>query len=380
VKLAVLTTGRQDWGALRSICQYVQKHPRFELQLIAGGMQCSRYFGETVRLVQEAGISVLEELKWIPDDQVPSAPEQAGEAIKMIAQALQRQRSEALLLYGDRLETAAAALAATFSMVPIIHVSGGEETLGAFDNQLRNAVTKMSHLHFVSHETAAMHVKAMGEDPGTVYSVGDPLLDNLYRNDLATRPELEAFLQGSLKPPLVIVTLHPATLGEDPTLEVGALAKAINSVEATFVITRPNSDPGHEAILTALMETTQKPRHFIVPALGERLYWGLMLIADAMVGNSSSGLVEAPAVQLPVVNVGDRQSGRLRGKNVLDVPPDPFRIATALRAALNPSFRAGLEGSSSPYGDGQSSDRIVKILEAWTPPRPPRKSSRVLYG
>jgi UDP-hydrolysing UDP-N-acetyl-D-glucosamine 2-epimerase len=329
--------------------------------------------------VEEAGFKGYERLAWISDD-VPSAAEQAGEALKMVAQVLEKRKPQALIILGDRFETAAAALAATITLIPIIHISGGEETEGAFDNQLRHAITKMSHLHLVGSEDAAARLKAMGEDPKNMHVVGDPLLDNLHRKDLASREELEEFIGGPLQAPVIIVTLHAATLGDSAESECRALIDAIDRVEGTYVITQPNSDPGHEIIRALLLNAAEKPRRYFVPSLGDRRYWGLMLCADAMIGNSSSGIVEAPTVELPVVNIGDRQKGRLRASNVIDVSPDSERIADALQTALTLSFRMALRGSASPYGDGHSAERIVKILTGWVPPRPPIKSSvRIPY-
>jgi UDP-hydrolysing UDP-N-acetyl-D-glucosamine 2-epimerase len=371
--VAVLTTGRQDWGALRGLCLALEAHPAFELCLLAGGMHGSRQFGATASLIEQAGLRPRELLRWIPDQGVPPAAEQAAGALSAVAAALAHYRPDALVVMGDRLETAAAGLAATLGLVPLVHISGGEETEGAFDNQLRHALTKLSHLHLVGNEDAAERLRAMGEDPATVHVVGDPLLDNLHRPDLATRAELEEFLGGPLTPPVVIVTLHPATLGGDPAFEARAVARAMDAVPATYVITRPNSDPGHEAIVAAFAEAARRPRRYFVEALGDCLYWGLLRQADAMLGNSSSGIVEAPAVALPVVNVGDRQKGRLRGGNILDVSPDVGEISEALTAALDAQIRGRLRDLPSPYGDGRSTERIVRVLETWTPPRPPRK-------
>ena len=210
---------------------------------------------------------------------------------------------------------------------------------------------------------------SMGEDPATVHVVGAPGLDNLWRRDLWGLTALESRLGLPLKPPVVIVTLHSATLGDDPRDEVSALVAAMNEIPATYIITAPNTDPGHEH----LMEWNIKHPHRFVSELGACAYWGLMQIADAMVGNSSSGMIEAPALQLPVVNIGDRQKGRLRGANVIDVDPVDHEIASAMIWALTPEFRVSLRGTSSPYGDGTSGDRIAKVLSAWRPPNPPRK-------
>lgn len=366
MRLAVLTTGRQDWGILRSTCLLLRERSDFELVLVAGGMCCEPRFGAGVAHLEADGFAPAEQLRWVGEREDAPVQQQAGDALRLVGEALVRQRADALLLVGDRFETAAAALAATLARVPIVHLHGGEETLGAFDNALRHAITKLAHLHLVSHSVHAKRVVAMGEDPATVHVVGAPGLDNLHRGDLATRDELERDLGIALQPPVVLVTLHPATLGASPESEVGALADAMDRVDATYVITLPNADPGALAIRQRLLAVAQGPRRRSAEALGERRYFGLMQVCDAMLGNSSSGLIEAPVLRLPVVNIGDRQKGRLRAPNVVDVGVDGAAIAAALTRVLAPAFRAALP-SEGPFGDGHAGERIVEILAAWQP-------------
>ncbi len=375
-KIAVLTTGRQDWGILRSTCQLLLGSPDFTLQLLVGGMHCSTRHGQTERLLQQEGFTAAARLPFVPDAGEASASVQAAEALRLTGEALAHLRPEAFLLVGDRFENAAAAVAATVHRLPIIHLHGGEETEGAFDNALRHAITKMSHLHLVSHPLHAQRVISMGEDPATVHIVGAPGLDNVHRRDLPDRAQLESHLGMRLEPPVVLVTLHPATLGGDPAQEAEALAGAMDAVEATYVITLPNEDPGNGAIRERLKAAATAPRRTAVDALGEQRYWGMLKIADAMLGNTSSGLIEAPAAGLPAVNIGDRQKGRVRGENVLDTPADPDALAAALRQALGPKFREQCRASRGPFGDGNSAPRILKILREWTPPDPPVKRMR----
>jgi UDP-hydrolysing UDP-N-acetyl-D-glucosamine 2-epimerase len=372
-RFAVLSTGRQDWGILRGLSQLLREDPGLELQLILGGMHCSDRFGRTGRMVVEEGFRPSDELSWIPETGALEAERQAGEATWMVAQALRRGRPAALVLVGDRFETAAAALGATLARVPIVHLHGGEETEGAFDNALRHAITKLSHLHFTSHENHTARIVSMGEDPATVHTVGAPGLDNLLRGDLASREELEQWLGLALRPPVVIVTLHPVTLSGDPVQEVAATVAAMDAMNATYVITLPNVDPGNEPVRQVLKRAAAKPGRVAVDALGECRFWGLLRVADAMLGNSSSALIEAPAVGLPAVNIGERQKGRLRGGNVLDVPPVADSIVAALRQALTPEFRAHANAAPAPFGKGGASARIVSVLRSWTPPQPPVK-------
>jgi UDP-hydrolysing UDP-N-acetyl-D-glucosamine 2-epimerase len=372
--IAVLTTGRQDWGILRSTCVAIRATDGLELRLLAGGMHLSAAHGSTVRLLRDDGFAPNVEIAWI-DDPATQAAHQAGAALERIGEDLAAHRPDAIVLAGDRFETAAAALAATLARVPIVHLHGGEQTLGAFDDALRHAITKLSHLHLVSEPEHAARVIALGEDPATVHVVGAPGLDNADRPDLPDRAALAADLGISLEPPVVIVTLHPETLGTGPDGLSDAVITAMDTIPATYVVTLPNSDPDADRIRTRLLDATAgHPRRVAVEALGERRFWGLLRTADAMLGNSSSAIVEAPAVGLPAVNVGDRQRGRHRGSNVIDAAPDGSAVTAALARALDPATRkAALEGRP-PLADGRVGERIARIIAAWEPPVPPRKA------
>jgi UDP-hydrolysing UDP-N-acetyl-D-glucosamine 2-epimerase len=369
-RIAVLTSGRQDWGILRSTCALLAADPRFELCLLVGGMHCEPTFGRTLRLIEAEGYTPAEELAWITAESLERPASQAGAAVGLIGEALARQRPEALMLVGDRFETLAAGLAATLERVPIVHLHGGEQTLGAFDNAFRNALTQMSQLHLVSHPSHAARVVSMGIDAETVHVVGAPGNDNLYRQDLPGRAELEQTLELRLTDPVVLVTFHPTTLGGDPDAEVQQLCLALDRVPATYVITLPNADPGNTAIRARLLTAADHhPSRRAVDALGERRYWGLLRIARALLGNSSSALIEGAAAGVPAVNVGDRQMGRLRGANVIDVPCAVDAIVDALTQALRPEFYAAMRDAPSPYLSGSAAERIVDILGTWSPER-----------
>ena len=371
---AVLSSGRQDWGILRSLCGALRDAPGFELQLILGGMHGSPEFGRTRDLVvDEEGFLPALELEWIDVENVEKPGDQAGRALQQVHQALEHLRPDFLVLVGDRFETAAAALAANLAGVPLVHLHEGEETLGAIDNALRHAITKLSHLHLTSHPDHRARVIAMGESPESVHVVGAPGLDNLNRSDLPSREDLETRLGLELEAPVVIVTLHPATLGGDSATEARAMLDAMDSIPGTYVITLPNVDPGAEGSRRLLKEAGEAENRVAVEALGEQGFWALMREADAMLGNSSSALIEAPALQLPAVNIGLRQEGRLRGENVIDVSSEPADIREGLERALSPEFKHSLETSTSPFGFGDSSERILAILSEWDPPHPPIK-------
>jgi UDP-hydrolysing UDP-N-acetyl-D-glucosamine 2-epimerase len=215
----------------------------------------------------------------------------------------------------------------------------------------------------------------MGEDPAAVHVVGAPALDAAFRTDLAERDELAAALGIALEPPVVVVTTHPATLDPDPAAVVDAVIAAMDGVEATYVITLPNVDPGAERVRERLLAAAARrpDRRVAVEALGERRYWSLLRVADAMLGNSSSALVEAPAVGLPAVNVGDRQQGRRREANVIDAIATPPAVTAALGSALLPAARERIRAAPVALADGRAGARIADILAAWRPSVPPRK-------
>lgn len=372
-RLAVLTTGRQDYGILREILRLLAKDPRFDLRLWVGGMHLRERFGRTVALIREDGLPVHAELDFVSEPPEPAAD--SGRAVVMVAEALRRERPEALLLVGDRHEVLAAAIAGAVERVPLVHLHGGEESEGAIDNAVRHAISKLSHLHLVSHEQHARRVRQMGEEPRSVVVVGAPGLDNLLRADLPDRASLSAELGVLLVDPVVLVTLHPTTLGGVPGAEVEAVADAMAMVPATYVITQPNADAGSDTIRDFWVRWVRGRAHVTLwDALGEARYWALLRLASAVLGNSSSGIIEAPEAAVPAVNVGDRQKGRLRGRGVIDVRAEPDAIAQVLRLALDPAFRRGITDLPATYPPGPASPRVVAALASWEPPQPPRKA------
>ncbi len=291
--------------------------------------------------------------------------------------AIAADRPQALVVLGDRSETMAAAVAAAILAMPMVHFHGGEETEGAIDNALRHAITKLSHLHLATHEVHASRLIQMGEDPTTVHVVGPPGVDNLFREDLPDRGALLESL-GLADPspnPLVAVTIHPTTLTTDGVLsETRAVAAALSKMECGAIITMPNADQGGIAIQEFWRSwAADRPLVRVTESLGERRYWGLLRAADLMISNSSSGLIEAPAAGLPVVNVGDRQKGRMRHSMTRDVDPSEGAILKAVEEVVATGFRASLVQAEPLYPTGPAWPKILEILAAWEPPHPPRK-------
>jgi len=365
VPISVLTTGRQDWGLLRPLVDRLVDSPVFDVLLLAGGMACSRRFGRIVDLIRSKGYPLARELAW--DVEQAPAHVQSAQALRNVGDALAELTPTALVLLGDRFETASAALAATTIGIPIVHLHGGEETEGAIDNVLRHAITKLSHLHLVAHETYARRVIQMGEDPSTVYVVGSLGVDNVLHMHTPGKEELERYLGIELVPPVGLVTVHPTTLPDgasDTTAQ--AVAQAIGAMRmGTWVITLPNSDPGNEKVRKTMIECAAKNANAVaVEALGEERYIGLMRIADLVLGNSSSGMIEAPAMGVPTVNVGARQRGRLRFPSVFDVDPVVEDVVAGIRTVLAEGFLDGASGAENVLGGGRAAGKSVQFLEA----------------
>ncbi|MBM4357060.1 MAG: UDP-N-acetylglucosamine 2-epimerase (hydrolyzing) [Deltaproteobacteria bacterium] len=370
-RIAVLTTGRQDYAILRSTMLALTTDERFELLVFASGMHLREEHGRSIEQLSIDGFEVTEE---IPLDDANPAVE-TGSAVGRVFAALQRHRPDALMLLGDRSETLGAALAATLATIPIIHLHGGEETEGAIDNAMRHAITKLAHLHLVSHEQHAMRVRQMGEPDDRVVVVGAPGLDNLLRGDLPNRESLERDLGLQLLDPVVLVTLHPTTLGESAAAsDVTVLGDALARVNATYVITLPNADSGGASIRDTWAQWAAGRRNVcLVPSLGPGRYWGMMRIARAMIGNSSSALIEGPSLGLSVVDVGDRQKWRLAPPHVVRVPFDREAVRQALVEALSDARRLELAGVPPVYLPGPAAPRIVAAIARTALERPPRK-------
>jgi UDP-hydrolysing UDP-N-acetyl-D-glucosamine 2-epimerase len=326
-------------------------------------MHLSPRFGNSIDLVRADGIVPARELDFVSEP--PDAVGDTARALNQVADALRDDRPEALLLIGDRSETLAAGIAAVLVGVPIVHVHGGEESQGAADNLWRHALTKLSQLHLVSHADHAARVLQMGEDPSTVFIVGAPGLDNAFRTDLPSKADIEREIGRELSDPLVIVTVQPAPVGTEPQSEVMAVAAAMERVDATYLVTQPNADEGGVVIRDFWMKWARRRDNVVlVDVLGEARYWSLLREARVVLGNSSSGIIEAPFLGVPVVNVGDRQKGRMRYGNIADVPIDSDRITGALRDAL----KAGRQKSpEARYINGPAAPRIADVLRGWHP-------------
>ncbi|QPF72733.1 UDP-N-acetylglucosamine 2-epimerase (hydrolyzing) [Roseateles sp. DAIF2] len=365
-RIAFFTSTRAEYGLLRPLMAEVAARPNLALQVIASGTHLSEAHGATWREIVADGFPIAARVEMaIASDDSEGVALSAAQVLSGVASALARLRPDVLVLLGDRYELLAAAQAAVLARVPIAHIHGGEATEGAIDESIRHAVTKLSHWHFAAAEPYAERIRQMGEAQDRVWNVGAPAMDNIAALDPVPKDDLERFLGLTLRAPAFLVTYHPVTLEEDGGLAaMQALLAALDTGAGSVVITGANADPGANAIRASLQAfADERPdRVVLVESLGARRYLSLMRHVDAVVGNSSSGLLEAPAVGVPTVDIGPRQQGRLRAPSVLHCGESAAEIRQALDTALSAGHRAIAARRESPYGRPGAARRIVDQL------------------
>lgn len=363
-RIGVVTTSRADYSHLYWPLRELASHPSIELGVFALGPHLSPQYGNTIAEIERDGFPIQARIECLLNSDTDTGMAKTiGVAILSLADALTAWRPDILLLIADRYEMLAPASVALALRIPIAHIEGGEISQGAIDDQVRNAITKMAHIHFTSTDTARRRVIAMGEKPWRVHHAGAPSLDHLRRSKLLTRAALQRKLNLTLAPPTVLCAWHPVTILRDTNTEADALFAALAEAPGQLIFVYPNTDAGSHALIqqTHSLAATRPGTHVFVN-LDAVTYWSLLGQADAMIGNSSSGIMEAASFALPVVNVGIRQQGRERARNILDVPADSAAIARALNRALIPSFRNKLRGMTNPYGNGTASQTIAAVL------------------
>ena len=346
----------------------VSSRASLALQVIATGTHLSESHGATWREISADGFVINEFVEMaIATNDAEGTARSAAQVLCGVTDALVRLRPHIIVLLGDRFELLAAAQAAVFAGIPIAHIHGGEASEGAIDESIRNAVTKLAQWHFASAERYASRIRQMGEAPDRVWNVGALATDNIAALKSISKGELEAYLGIQLTQPIFLVTYHPVTLANDSGLSaIDALLEALDALNGTIVITGVNADPGAGAIRATLQSfATQRPnRVAVVESLGSRRYLSLMRIADVVVGNSSSGLLEAPVIGTPTVDIGTRQQGRIRPRSVLNCGGSALEISQALKIALSAEHRAIAALAESPYGKPGAAKRIADQLQS----------------
>jgi UDP-hydrolysing UDP-N-acetyl-D-glucosamine 2-epimerase len=370
-RIGVFTATRAEYGLLRPVLARLEASERLDPLLIVSGTHLSDRHGETVSEIEADGRDIAARIP-VPlaaDDAVSVAQDMAA-VLAGAARAYSELKLDAVMILGDRTEALAAAAAAVPLGLPILHLEGGHRTAGAVDDAIRHAVTKLAALHFTAAEAYSRRIVQMGEAADRVFTVGATGVDNLVAFGVSTRADVAEMLglgKERLEPGFLLVTFHPETLAELPAeAQIAAFLEGLSTVtNRKIIITLPNADAGSEAIRTALRAfAAERPDQVATfESLGARRYAAALTACDAVVGNSSSGVIEAPAAGVPSVNVGDRQSGRLKPASVIDCANTPDAVAAALACGLDPAFRDAARKRPAPFGDGRAADRIVEVLE-----------------
>ena len=370
-RICVVTSSRAEFGLLRGLMKAIRADSALRLQVIASGMHLSREFGQTWRDIESEDIEIDRKINIRMTGESPLGNVRSiSLGLNGFADAFAELKPEIVVLLGDRFELLAPAVSALMLSIPIAHIHGGELTEGAIDDSVRHAITKLASLHFPATETYRQRIIQMGESPLHVYNFGAPGLDQLYGSSLLTKTQLEEELGLKLDEPVAMVTYHPVTrdAGSART-QVRCLVDAIEASGLKAVFTMANADAQGALINAHLRAVCAKnPERFKwIPHLGHRRYLSCLKHLALMVGNSSSGLTEAPSFRMPVVNIGDRQRGRVRAANVIDVPCDTTAILKGIKRAISSRFRASLPNMRNPYDhfhDGRTSERIKDVLKS----------------
>lgn len=365
--VCVVTGARAEYGLLYWLMREISTAPDLRLQLVVTGMHLSPDFGLTYQQIEDDGFHIDAKVDMLLSSDSPvGVAKSLGLGVIGFADTFARLRPDVVVLLGDRFEVFAAAQAAMLARIPIAHIHGGETTEGAVDEAIRHSLTKMASVHFVAAEPYRQRVIQLGENPDRVFNVGAPGLDHIRRTPLLNRSEFEQAIDFRLVKVNFLVTYHPVTLAEeDPQKTTAALFAALDWFpDAHIIITKPNADAGGRIIADMIdaYARERQGRVLVAASLGQVRYLSAIRHVDAVIGNSSSGLIEVPAFQKPTVNIGQRQAGRLRAKSVIDCADDESSIATAIDRALSAEFRNSLNDVVSPYGSGNASLQMTQYL------------------
>jgi GDP/UDP-N,N'-diacetylbacillosamine 2-epimerase (hydrolysing) len=369
-KICVFTGTRAEYGLLKPLMDGIEKDEELRLQLFVSGMHLSPEFGATYREIEKDGFRINEKVEiLLSSDTAVGLSKSVGLGLISFSEVYKRLKPDAVVILGDRFEAFAAAAAAMISRIPIAHLHGGEAPFGLFDEAIRHCITKMSHLHFTSTESYRQRVIQLGEDPRRVFNVGAIGLDNIVGLELLTKEELEKDLNFKFNKHNLLVTFHPVTLEENTSgKQFGSLLAVLDNLSDTHIIfTRANADTDGRIINEMIGQyvSANGQKSMVFTSMGQLRYLSTMQYVDAVVGNSSSGIIEAPSFRIATVNIGDRQKGRIEAKSIIDCKPEERDIRQAIERIYTEEFRRSLNGFVNPYGDGNAAKKIKKILKCY---------------
>lgn len=365
-RIAFVTTARSDYNTMYPVMRQASDDSAVEEQIFCAGMHTVAKFGNTWKQLESDGLNICEKVVYLNyDDDQYAFSDELGKGVIAFTEAFKKHRPDIICVSGDRIENMSLYVAATSLKIPIAHMCGGDITEGAVDNQIRHMMTKLSHIHFVSMPEHARRVIQMGEEPWRVVLTGDAAVDVIVNREKRDRQWLESFLGLNNNEAFIVTTYHPQTLGEDTSLEQYAnLLVVLCGLQERPVMIYPNIDPGFKALVDMLENFKQRrPDAIQCKSFDRNAFYCLMDYAEFMIGNSSSGLWEAPSFGLPAINIGDRQAGRVRGDNVIDVTGLSIdELQSAVAKARDTSFKKSLQDMANPYGEGKAAKLTVDTL------------------
>lgn len=368
-KICVATGSRAEYGLLYWLMKEIASDPDLELQTLVCGMHLSPEFGLTYKQIEADGFQITSKVNMLLSADSPvGIAKSMGVGLIGFADALESLKPDILVLLGDRFEIVAVAMAAMVARVPVAHISGGEVTEGALDESIRHAITKTAQWHFVAAEPYRKRVIQLGENPSNVFNFGAPGFDYIEHVEWLSRDSLADEIGMGLESPIFLITYHPATLGrEKPQAAIEELLAALEEwPQAKIIFTHSNADTGGRALIDRIKLWVNKNRRrskaFV--SLGQQRYLSLMREADVIIGNSSSGITEAPLLKKASINIGDRQKGRLKATSIIDADENRIDISSAIRRALSEEFRASLPSTKSLYGQSGASKKIKETLKS----------------
>ncbi len=363
--IGIVTGTRAEYGLLSRTISLLQNDKRFNTRVFACGAHLSPEFGHTITELEDNGVdNIISVEMLLSSSSRVGIAKSVGLAIMSFADAFSREKLDAILVLGDRYEILAAAQAAMFLDIPLVHMHGGEVTEGAFDDAIRHSITKMANIHFPATKDFAKRIRQLGESEKSIFVVGSPGVDNIVNATRLTKCKLEESLGFNLDGLIALVTYHPVTKTRNSSEnDIEPLLKAIkNNPQVTYVITYPNADGGGNDIIKQWQTIAHLNNVQIVPSLGFRRYLSLMELVACVIGNSSSGIIEAPSFHVGAINIGTRQYGRPRAESVIDVDMDENIISTAIAKCCNDAFRLSLKNIQNPYGLGGTADAVINLL------------------
>jgi GDP/UDP-N,N'-diacetylbacillosamine 2-epimerase (hydrolysing) len=368
--ICIVTGSRAEYGLLKRIILRFRTDPKVKLDFVVTGSHLQKDLGSTITEIEKDGIEITTKI-YIPMgcDTKADMAYATAEAISAFAGYFEKNRPDLLIILGDRFEIFAVAYAAAIQAIPIAHIGGGQTTEGAVDEFIRHSITKMSYLHFSTCKQYCNRIIQMGEDPSRVFNVGSPGVENIITTPLLSQEELQENLCFDLmSQKYCVVTFHPETMAnENPKTQLSELVNALNAFpEYKYIITLANADAGGKLINNIWIEQAKtKNNWLVVPSLGMQRYLSALKYAEMMIGNSSSGIIEGPAMHIPTVNIGDRQKGRIIADSIISCCPEKDQIKAAIEKARTPEFRQIAKNVISPFGIGNTSEQVYKRIMNW---------------